>query len=449
MFSRFLLGVLFIFSGFVKAIDPMGSAFKFGDYFHAFGLDFLNSFSLVLAIFLATFELVLGVVLILGYQKRIAYWLLFLFMSFFTILTFILALTNPVSDCGCFGDAIIMTNWQTFFKNLIFMVFVIMLFVSRGRTENVHSNLFERGIILIFFVAGFILSAFCLRHLPLLDFRPYDVGTFISEEMEIPEDAPRDEYSTILFYENLTTGKVEEFTIENYPQDTLKYSFINSESKLIKKGYEPPIHDFGISDKDGYDRTDEILRYRGYTLIFTSYELENVNEDELIKGNNWAKMERLSGDFQFVALTSSATATITELTNSLNLEYDFSIGDEIMIKTMVRSNPGYLLLKNGTIVGKWSWKDFPDLTEWNSTWKDLLVQYDQEMDPEIALMVEEGFQDDFNYDIVDFDITANKVLANRIIVQSDSRVWTIFVLFVLLVLTGLMLSAQKSYRKRG
>ena len=155
--SRFFLGVLFLFSGFVKALDPLGSAYKFADYFQAFGLDFLSSLSLVLGIFLAAFELVLGIVLIIGYQKRITYWILLVFMSFFTVLTFILALTNPVTDCGCFGDAIVMTNWQTFFKNLVFMIFVLVLFRSRSKANNIHSGLIERSLILLFFAGSFIL----------------------------------------------------------------------------------------------------------------------------------------------------------------------------------------------------------------------------------------------------------------------------------------------------
>jgi len=272
LFSRYLLGLLFIFSGFVKAIDPWGSAFKFSDYFHAFGLSFLDAISLPLAIFLAAFEFVLGIVLIMGLQKRLTYCLLLIFMCFFTLLTFTIALTNPVTDCGCFGDALILTNWQTFFKNLVFMVFVLILFNSRRRAVNVYRNQFERIIIIILFAGSFVLSLNAIRHLPPLDFRPYKVGTFMPAAMEIPDDAPRDEYITVLYYRNTSTGITEEFSIEDYPRDTVNYQFVTSESRLIKKGYEPIIHDFAVLNPQGIDVTDEILSFNGYTLLMISHE---------------------------------------------------------------------------------------------------------------------------------------------------------------------------------
>jgi uncharacterized membrane protein YphA (DoxX/SURF4 family) len=448
-FSRIILGALFIFSGFVKALDPLGSAYKFADYFQAFNLGFLDSISLILAIFLAAFELVLGLVLLLGYQKKITYWVLFFFMSFFTVLTFILALTNPVTDCGCFGDAIIMTNWQTFFKNLVFMIFVLLLFGSRSKVKNIFSNLIERSLILLFFVGSSILSISGLHHLPCIDFRPYDIGTTISEEMEVPEGAPQDEYSTILFYKNMETEKTEEFTIDNYPEDTAKYHFLTSESKLINKGYEPPIHDFGVMDSDGYDVSDQILSFAGYTLFMTSPDIEKADKNTLQQCNDWALMEKLADDFQFIPVTASAGAMLEELTLELGLEYEFYAGDEIMLKTMVRSNPGFFLLKNGTIIAKWSWRDFPTIEEWNKDWPEVLQQYTEEQDPEIMMLIEEGLMEELEWDLIDFDRSANRIVSIRHTNRADGNAWVIYITIIAFVVLGLQLIPARKKDRRA
>mgnify|MGYP003979985485 FL=1 len=187
LLSRLLVGIVFIFSGFVKAVDPLGSAYKFADYFSAFKLGFLEFLTLPMGIFLSAFEMVLGIILILGYRRRMAFLVLMLFMSFFTVLTFILALFNPVSDCGCFGDALILTNWQTFFKNVVLMIFVLILYFSRKSETDAGQPLREWTVVVSLFVFTSLFSFWNYRHLPLLDFRPYDLGTVVSEEMEVPD----------------------------------------------------------------------------------------------------------------------------------------------------------------------------------------------------------------------------------------------------------------------
>jgi hypothetical protein len=404
---------------------------------------------MILAIFLAAFELVLGLVLLLGYQKKITYWVLFFFMSFFTVLTFILALTNPVSDCGCFGDAIIMTNWQTFFKNLVFMIFVLILFGSRLKVKNIHSNFIERSLIFLFFTGSFILSICGLHHLPYLDFRPYDIGTTISEEMEVPEGAPQDEYSTVLLYKSEETGKTEEFTIDNYPEDTAEYKFVTSESKLIKKGYDPPIHDFGLMDSEGYDVTDQILQFSGYTLFMTSPDIEKADRNTIQYSNDWALMEKLADDFQFIPVTASVGVKLEDLKSEFGLEYEFYAGDEIMLKTMVRSNPGFFLLKNGTIIAKWSWRDFPTIEQWNKDWPELLQHYTEEQDPEITMLIEEGLMEELNWDLLDFDRTANRIVSLRHTNRADGNAWTIYIIIIVFVLLGLQLIPAKKKDHRA
>lgn len=447
--SRLLLGVLFIFSGFVKALDPLGSSYKFSDYFQAFGLEWLDALSLPLGILLAGFELVLGLVLILGYQKRRTYWVLLVFMSFFTVLTFVLALTNPVTDCGCFGDAIVMTNWETFFKNVVFMVFVLILFRSAKQSENVHSTGLEVLLILIFFAGSTLLSLGALRHLPVLDFRPYDIGTYIPGEMEVPEGAPVDEYETLLYYKNLETDETEEFTIENYPNDTSLYEFVTSESKLVSKGYEPPIADFGIMDPEGFDITDALLSFEGYTLMMISYNLEKAEGNLLADGNLWAGLEKFSADFRFVPVTASAGAVVEEIARSNGIEYGFHAGDETMLKTVVRSNPGFVMIKDGTIVGKWSWRDFPSMEEWEPGWPEMIRQYTEEQDPEIMMLIEEGYMDDMNWEMIDFGRTAQQVLTERLMKRTDMNTWIIFVLSVILIMLFARFIPTKNPDRRG
>lgn len=447
--SRLFLGVLFIFSGFVKALDPLGSSYKFSDYFQAFGTEWLDGLSLPLGIFLAAFELVLGLVLILGYQKRRTYWVLLIFMSFFTLLTFVLALTNPVTDCGCFGDAIVMTNWQTFFKNVVFMVFVLILFRSAKRAENVHSKGLEALLILVFFAGSTILSLHALRHLPVLDFRPYDIGTYIPGEMVIPEGEPVDEYETLLYYKNLETGETEEFTIENYPQDTSRYAFVNSESKLVSKGYEPPIHDFGIMDPDGFDITDALLEFDGYTLMMVSYNLEKARGDVLSAGNAWAGLEKFSSDFKFIPVTASAGSVVEKVVSDNGIEYAFHAGDETMLKTVIRSNPGFVMIRKGTIVGKWSWRDFPQLEEWEAGWPEMIRQYTEEQDPEIMMLIEQGYMDDMNWDMIDFGRTAQPVIAERLMNRIDLNSWIIYALVVLLIILLAQFIPSKKTDQRG
>ncbi len=398
-----ILGLVFIFSGFVKAVDPLGSAYKFSDYFSAFKLGFLDFISLPLGIFLSAFELLLGIVLILGYGRKITFWVLMWFMSFFTLLTFVLAIFNPVSDCGCFGDALILTNWQTFLKNVVLMVFVLFLYFSRKK-EQASDYVFREWIVVgCLFLLAMGFSTWNYRHLPLIDFRAYDVGTVIREEMEIPEDAPTDEYETTLVYKNKETGKTGSFGISNYPKDTLLWSFESSDSKLLKKGYEPPIHDFAIMDAHGSNLVDEILSDKGYSLVLISYDLEKADQVALQNAMGWSQLEIVASDFTFYAVTATSSSSVESLSFSLNLGYGFSSADEIMLKTIVRSNPGFMLLKNGTIIGKWGYRDFPAIEVLDPEWSELIGNASAPIDEEAQLLMDAGIYEDFSFDVVEFD----------------------------------------------
>ncbi len=434
LLSRMILGIVFIFSGFVKIVDPLGSAYKLGDYFYAFKLGFLEFTALPLGIFLAAFELVLGIVLILGYRRRVVFLVLMWFMSFFTLLTFILAIFNPVSDCGCFGDALILTNWQTFFKNMVLMVFVLLLYFQRKAEDESDHRVGEWIVIAGLFLMASSFSLWNYRHIPLIDFRPYDVGTVIAEEMVVPEGAPQDEYETTLVYKNKKTGKSESFTMENYPKDTLMWEFESSDSKLIKKGFEAPIHDFAVMDADGTNLADEILADKNYSLMMISYNLSKSDHSALQIARGWSQLEILADDFTFYAVTATPSAEVESISSALNLGYGFYAADEIMLKTVVRSNPGFLLLKNGIILGKWGNSDFPAIEDLDPEWSELVGNASAPVDEEAQLLMEAGVYEEFSFDVVDFDRFLPELLFKQGAKAGERRATIAFIMGMLILL---------------
>jgi uncharacterized membrane protein YphA (DoxX/SURF4 family) len=360
--SRILVGLVFIFSGFVKAVDPLGSTYKFTDYFNAFGMEFLVWSALPLALLLSTIELVMGISLLLGYRMRIVSWAVLLFMSFFTVLTFILAIFNPVTDCGCFGDALILTNWQTFLKNIVLMVFTVLIFTGRNNFPKIRGTFAEWGILSFFFAGVIGLSFYCKNHLPILDFMPYKIGTNIPAATSIPKDAPADVYETRLFYRNTVDDKISEFNIQNFPKDTL-WKFVDSKSILISKGYEAPIHNFSIAGPNGEDLAELIKNEPGFVFLLVSYNLPKANKDALRKAGDYSALADIFSDVKFYAVSSSLSNDIRSISDSLGLQYKFNSADEIALKTIIRSNPGLLLIKDGTIIGKWHYNDFPEFSD--------------------------------------------------------------------------------------
>ncbi|MCP4309908.1 MAG: DoxX family protein [Bacteroidetes bacterium] len=432
--SRFLLGIVFIFSGFVKAVDPLGSAYKFADYFTAFKIGFLEFSSLPLAILLAAFELVLGVALILGYRRKIVYWLLLWFMLFFTVLTLLLAIFNPVSDCGCFGDALILTNWQTFLKNVVLMIFVAILFFGRKSEAENGRSMAEWTILAIIYAGISCFSVWNFRHLPLVDFRPYDVGTVISQDMNIPEDAPVDEYETTLVYRNREDGKESSFTLADYPRDTTLWDFVSSDSKLIRKGFEPPIHDFAIVDEFGSDLVDRILADPGYTLLLISYDLENANEEALLIAGEWSGLELLADDFSFYAVSASTSEVVKSLSSSLGLEYPFYAGDEIMLKTMLRSNPGFMLIFDGVIIGKWGFRDFPSMDELDPHVLEQLENASMPLSEDEELLMEAGVYEGFSFAVMEFKSYVPDLVYEKGASDTEKGVVISFILGVLVLI---------------
>ncbi|MBN2349831.1 MAG: DoxX family membrane protein [Bacteroidales bacterium] len=368
--SRLVVGLVFIFSGFVKAVDPLGSAYKFMDYFEAFRLSFFDHLSLPLAIILSTLELLIGINLLLGIRMKITSWLLLIFMSYFTLLTFILAIYNPVSDCGCFGDAIILTNWQTFWKNIILFVPVLIIFISRRKYIPFYPDITEWILAAALIIFGISISLYSYRHLPLLDFRPYKTGASIPEGMEIPEGMPIDEYETTLIYEK--NGVQEEFTMENYPWKDSTWTWVETRQTLVKKGYEPPIHDFTLTTIEGEDYTENLLYDSDYSLLMVAYDLSKTNIEAIKKANEIA-LSCAERNCTFYCITSSTNEEIENLRNTLPVEFSIYTGDEITLKTIIRSNPGLLLIRNGIILGKWGFRDFPPPDEFTKDFSQFTI----------------------------------------------------------------------------
>lgn len=356
--ARLLIGSVFIFSGFVKGVDPFGSTYKFLDYFAAFGLNFFDFLALPMAFTLSVAEFLIGVSVLMGWKHRTGVWTALVFTGFFTILSFYLALTNPVTDCGCFGDALIMTNWQTFFKNTLLLPLVLFIFFYRNKFSPRYGSFTEWSLLAGFAILFLVLETFCFQHLPVLDFRPYKTGTYIPDGMSVPEGAAQDEYRTYLYYEK--DGVTEEFTEDNFPWEDTTWTFVDSKHDLVSKGYEAPIHDFNIVDAEGYEITDMVLSDDNFSFLLISHDLAKADMDALFLANDLA-LNCLSGNCSFYCMTSSSQDDIDRVISEINPVFEFYLTDEITLKTIIRSNPGLLLLKGGVILEKWHLNDFPEL----------------------------------------------------------------------------------------
>ena len=364
---RIILGLVFIFSGFVKAVDPLGFTYKIQDYLLAFSLDFFSVLALPASVFLSSLEFILGVCLLAGVYRKLVSFLVMMLMCFMTPLTLYLAITNPVTDCGCFGDALVITNWETFYKNLVLLPASILVFVWYRQMTPLFSKR-SRSLVALYtslFIVG--VSLYSYLCLPVLDFRPYKIGHNIIELMTIPEGAEMDEYETTFIYEK--EGIQQEFSIDNYPKGDLGWNFVSAESKLIKKGYEPPIQDFVITDKNDDDITDLILSDTNYTFLLIAYNLGKARDLHIDKINeiyDYAKQH----DYNFYGLTFSTPTEINEWKLNTGAEYPFYTVNDITLKTIIRSNPGLLLMKDASIINKWSDHNLP-------TDKDLILPLEE------------------------------------------------------------------------
>ncbi len=355
---RFLLGITFIFSGFVKAVDPFGFFYKIQDYLQAFGMGswFPPYLLLLWGIVLSAVEFCVGVFQFLGIRRVISSALALLLMAVMTPLTLYLAIANPVSDCGCFGDAWVLTNWQTFGKNILLLVAAIVVFKKRRLILCFITDKLSWIVSMYTILFVFVLSFYCLVNLPILDFRPYKIGTNIKAGMEIPAGAKKSVFESRFVLEK--DGERKEFTLDNYPDST--WTFVEAHTVLKEKGYEPSIHDFSIVELNtGEDITDRVLADTNYTFLLVAHRIEEADDSNIDLINEIYDYSVEHG-YKFYALTSSLEEDIELWCDRTGAEYPFCQMDDITLKTIVRSNPGLLLIKEGTILNKWSDGQLPD-----------------------------------------------------------------------------------------
>lgn len=353
--ARFFVGFLFIISGLIKLNDPVGFSFKLDEYFSepVFNVPFLQPLALSIAVFVVIVEVVLGVLLLIGFKKKFTLWSLFLMILFFTFLTFYSAYFNKVTDCGCFGDALKLTPWQSFSKDVVLLVLILILFAGQKYIQPIFkSNGANYGLSFISLALCAYLGFHVLNHLPVIDFRAYKVGTNIRKGMEIPEGEPKSKYDIVFKYN--VNGVPTDFKMDelvNLPEGA---EFISREEILLVKGYEPPIHDFSI-EKDGENFMEQFLE-EPKLLIFVSYNLNLASEDGLAALNNISTQAKEKG-YQVIAMTASNEETIADFNKKYNFNFEFYFCDATTLKTIERANPSLVVLEYGTIVQKLHWQD--------------------------------------------------------------------------------------------
>lgn len=368
---RFVLAATFIFSGYVKAIDPLGTLYKLKDYAAAMSLNgLLPDWVLVgVAIALGALEFALGVFMLFAVRRHVVSRIMLAFMTAMTVLTLWIFVADPVKDCGCFGDALKLTNGETLLKNIVLSACAALVawrpadmarFISRS----------NQWIVRYYTVAYIVItSVYCLYTLPIFDFRPYHVGMNIKQGMEIPEGAEQPEFeSTFLLKKN---GETREFTLDNYPDSTWEY--VDTRTVQTKKGYEPPIHDFALTTCDtGEDITEQVLTKKGYTFLLVSPRLAVADD------SNFGDIDQIyeyaeENGADFYCVTASANNEIERWRDLTGAEYQFCNADETTLKTMIRSNPGLMLLKDGTIIGKWSHNALPQTDDLTAPLQQLTI----------------------------------------------------------------------------
>ena len=395
--ARTILGVVFVFSGVVKAIDPLGTVYKIEDYLKAFGGIFTDLLPLaeVAAWGLIVLELLLGVCMLLNIRTQWTSWISLLFYLVMTPLTLYIALTNPVSDCGCFGDAVVLTNWQTFSKNVVLITMAIILVALRKSVFPLWSTWMEALLSVLTIVATIGFMLWTSNHLPLMDFRPYKIGNHIPTLMEYPEDAEPDQYDITFVYAK--DGVEQTFTLDNYPKGDSTWTFVRQESKLIKKGYEPPIHDLEIMNADYEDITWDILDSEEPITLVVMYDLAKADKKQIAKVESMAANYIISSSDDFVEpiyedyfdfsqdslLAESPDSFMDEVSDEVvaplpnfyiltgsgtdeiinfSLEYPtlsdcICTCDPVTLKTIVRANPGVIVLQNGIVMDKYNLKN--------------------------------------------------------------------------------------------
>jgi len=357
-FSRVFVGILFIISGLIKLNDPVGFSYKLAEYFSepVFNMPFFVPYVLPMALFLVILEVVLGVMLLVGCKPKFTIWSLLLLIVFFTFLTFYSAYFNVVKDCGCFGDALKLTPWQSFTKDVVLLFFILILTFNRKLVRPFLGKGLTNGIVAFSIIACAFMGYWVLNHLPLKDFRPYKVGNSIQQGMAIPDGAPKSVVEMIFIYK--VNGVDKEFTEKDLMSLPEGATFVDRKDKVISEGYVPPIHDFTM-EKDGTDYKDELLA-EPKLMMFVAYDL-NKSDAEGMKKLEALNLQAKAKGYKVIGMTSSLADEIAKAKKDFGLTFDFYFCDATTLKTIERANPSIVLLNKGTIVQKVHYNDIDRL----------------------------------------------------------------------------------------
>ncbi|PST84628.1 DoxX family protein [Pedobacter yulinensis] len=366
LFARLFVGILFIFSGLIKANDPLGFGYKLQEYFDVFHMGFLNGIATLLAILLCALEILLGALLLLGMSARRVAWGLLLLIIFFTLLTFVSAAFKVVTSCGCFGDAIPLTPWQSFTKDLVLLLLIVFIFRERNRiTPVVHHPGRRAGLFAAIFTASLMFGSLTYNYGPVIDFLPYKVGANIPALMQVPPGKKPDEYRIVYQLKNSKTGQSRQITDAAYLKEGIwkddAWKIVGEPTKeLWKKGFTPPVKDLFINDASGTDYTRELLENPYYNLVVVAWNLDQANEQAIAAINALALNASEHFNIRTVLLTASSARDAATFSRNHRLFMEVFYADAVPLKSMVRANPGVLLLREGTIVNKWHYHSLPD-----------------------------------------------------------------------------------------
>ncbi len=367
--SRIFVGLLFIFSGLIKANDPLGFGYKLQEYFEVFHISFLNDYAPAIAILLCTFEIVLGALLLLGFYAGTVAWGLLILIIFFTFLTFYSAFFEVVTSCGCFGDAIPLTPWQSFSKDLILLALIVVIYRNKDLISPWFSGKKAQEIItgaVLILSLGF--GIYTYNFLPIVDFLPYKVGNNIPSLMVAPAGAPLDVYEITYTMKNKKSGEERKLTDKEYISTEIwkdnNWAIVGEPvNRLVKKGFDIKIKDLKITDSQGTDYNTEILENPYYNLVVVAYDLSKANRNGIGDLNALAINSAENYNVRSVLLTSNSAQSAEEFSDENKLVMEIFYADGIPLKSMVRANPGLLLLKNGTVVNKWHFHNLPSYDE--------------------------------------------------------------------------------------
>ncbi len=363
-FCRIAVGLLFIFSGLIKANDPLGFSYKLEEYFEVFHTTWLNGFALSLSILLCALEMILGFALLVGVRAIQVIWGLLLLIIFFAFLTFYSAYFKVVQTCGCFGDAIPLTPWQSFTKDLILLLLVLVLFVNRKTVKSLTNAKTSDKLLIGATIVSIGFGLYTYNFLPVMDFLPYKVGANILQEMKTPPGAPVDEFEVTYVLKNKNTQNTKTMSDKEYLKsgiwkDTTWAVQGSPESKLIKKGFEPKIRDLNIQDAQANNYNQELLSSPFYSLWIVAYNLDDTNSEAVNRINALAANLTQNYNTRTILLTSNAPENAQKFAKDHKLVSELFYADGVPLKSMVRANPGIILIKNGTVINKWHFHNMP------------------------------------------------------------------------------------------